>query len=168
MKAFGGNGFVDIYRILKDYMSIDYALMLRFCLANANVSTIDAGAKYADEFRADIEAAREGPLGSAEIARLKQEADRLAPHMKDICRECMHCQEKFACPEGIDFAGILAAYSRFLVGSRAGYGTEGIREIYQAFEKNAEDCIECAECVPWCEYKLNIPEMLKEAHQALA
>lgn len=168
MKAFSGNGFVAIHEILKDYVSIDYASMLRFCLANPHVSTIDAGAKYVDEFAADMKTAELPALSAEEITRLKEEADTVAPVMKNICRECMHCTEKFECPEGVDFPGILSAYSRFLVGSRMGVNTSEQRDAYDRFEKNAEDCIECAECLPWCEYKLNVPEMLKEAHAALS
>jgi hypothetical protein len=167
MKAFSGNGFVAIYRILRDYVSIDYAGMLRFCLANSYVSTIDAGAKYASEFLADMDVAQLDRLDTAAIAALKKEADSVAPVMKNICRECMHCTEKFECPQGVDFPAILSTYSRFLVGTRLGVDTREQQRAYQQFEKNAEDCIECAECLPWCEYKLDVPEMLKEAHAEL-
>ena len=167
MKAFSGNGFVEIYSVLQDYVSIDYASMLRFCLANPYVSTIDAGAKYASEFSADIDVAEFPKLEADAVAALKTEADTVAPVMRNICRECMHCTEKFECPQGVDFPGILSTYSRFLVGTRMGVDTREQQEAYQRFEKNAEDCIECAECLPWCEYKLDVPEMLKEAHAQL-
>ena len=167
MKAFSGNGFVEIHRILRDYVSIDYAAMLRYCLRNACVSTIDAGAKYASEFVADIEAAAMGPLTEQEARALEVEADTVAPVMKNICRECMHCQEKFTCPHGVDFPGILSAYSRFLVGRHLGQDTGEAAEAYRKLQGDAEECIECAECLPWCEYKLDVPKMIKEAQAAL-
>ncbi|MFW5980592.1 MAG: aldo/keto reductase [Halanaerobiaceae bacterium] len=167
MKAFNGNGMVPIYESLKEVVSIDYPVMLNFCLTNPYISTVDAGARYIEEFKLDIDTALGERMSSEEITEYKEEADKVADDMKGICRECMHCLEKFECPEGIDFPGILATYSRYEVSRKLNKETAEYLEQYQEFELTAEECIECGKCMPWCEYELNIPEMLKEAREAL-
>lgn len=168
MKAFNGNGMVPIYKMIKDIVSIDYSKMLNFSLSNPYITTVDAGARYIDEYKQDLAVAHGTRLTEQEIVSLKEEADTVASYMQDICRECMHCQEKFSCPQEIDFPEILAIYSRYLVSKELGHDTEKYRIEYQKIELNAEDCIECEECLPWCEYELEIPKMLKEAHKELS
>lgn len=167
MKAFNGNGMVPIYTALRDVVSIDYTIMLNFCLSNPNISTVDAGARYVPEFQQDIETALGDRMGEKEITKYKDEADKVAPDMKGICRECMHCLEKFECAEGLDFPGILATYSRYQISEKLGNDVEQFKENYQEFELTADECIECGACMPWCEYELNIPEMMKAAHKKL-
>ena len=167
MKAFNGNGMVPIYNALKEVVSIDYKTMLDFCLTNPYISTVDAGARYVDEFELDLKTAKGERMTAEEIKEYITEADKVASDMRGICRECMHCLEKFACPQGIDFPGILATYSRYQISKKLGQDTEQFKKSYQQFELTAEECTECGECKPWCEYEFNIPEMLKEAEQKL-
>lgn len=168
MKAFNGNGMVPIYQSLKDVVSIDYETMLNFCLTNPYITTVDAGARYVDEFKLDMKTALGERMTEEEIEKYKEEADKVAADMKGICRECMHCLEKFECPQEIDFPAILATYSRYQISSKLDKDTTQYVEKYQEFELTAEECIECGECLPWCEYELDIPEMLKEAEQKLS
>lgn len=167
MKAFNGNGMVAIYNTLRDVMSINYNNMLNFCLSNPYISTVDAGAKYIDEFKEDIETALGDRLTEKQLLDYKKEADKVAPNMKEICRECMHCLEKFECGQGIDFPGILATYSRYMISDSLDKDTDKYKKAYQDFELNYEECIECGQCLPWCEYELNIPEMMREAEKKL-
>ncbi|MFW5985914.1 MAG: aldo/keto reductase, partial [Halanaerobiales bacterium] len=134
MKAFNGNGMVPLYQTLKDIVSIDYSIMLNFCLGNPYISTVDAGARYVDEFKLDMETALGKRLTSEEIKKYKEEADKVAADMKGICRECMHCLEKFECPQGIDFPGILATYSRYQVSNKLGKETKQYKKKYREFE----------------------------------
>lgn len=168
MKAFGGNSTPPIYNILRDYVSIDYPAMLNFCLANPYITTVDAGARYVSEFRQDIETAL-GPRPTAqEIEALKKEADTVAPLMRSICRECLHCMEKFACPQEVDFPRILAIYSRYTISNSLGRDTAEFATQYQALADNARQCVECGDCLEWCDYKLQIPKLLGQAREALA
>lgn len=167
MKAFSGNGMVPIMNVLQEITNIGYDSMLNFCLTNPYISTVDAGAKYVEEFKQDIEVALLERLTVDEKSDLKTAADRVAPHMRDICRECMHCMEKFSCPQEIDFPGILGTFSRYLISEKLGKDTAKYKEQYQEFERTVEECIECGECLPWCEYDLEVPDMLQEAQQKL-
>jgi predicted aldo/keto reductase-like oxidoreductase len=167
MKAFGGNGMVPVMKILRDYVDIDYSVMLNFCLSNPYISTVDAGARYIHEFEADINTALAPRFDDSQLMKLKQEADKVSGLFQNICRECMHCLEKFSCPQEIDFPGILSVYSRYNVNEKLGRNTSEFFEQYRKFELNAENCLECGECSKWCEYGLNIPVMLREAHNIL-
>ncbi len=41
------------------------------------------------------------------------------------------------------------------------------QEQYRALPMSGADCLECGACLEWCEYKLNIPKLLKEAEETL-
>lgn len=168
MKAFDGNGMVPVYKVIKEFVTIDYEKMLKFCLTNPYISTVDAGAKYIEEYEQDLRVAQEKRYTPAEMAELKTEADKVAKHVKKICRECMHCLEKFECPQKLDFPNLLSVYSRYTISEKLGKDTSSFAEQYKEFKLNGDDCLECGACLPWCEYKLNIPQMLKEAHKVLA
>lgn len=168
MKAFNGNGMVPIYQMLKSLISVDYKVMLNFCLSNPYTTTVDAGAKYIEEFKQDIEVALGERLSREQIRSYKSEADTISKDMNGICRECMHCLEKFHCPQGIDFPSILALYSRHMIGEKLNKDTSELSSQYNNLSINAEDCIECGQCLEWCEYRLNIPKMLQEAHKVFA
>ncbi|HEY5467373.1 MAG TPA: aldo/keto reductase [Clostridia bacterium] len=167
MKAFNGNGMGPIYQVIKEYLPIDYPAMLRFALANPHTTSIDAGARYPAEFEADMQVACGPMISGQELGLLKAEADKVAVHMKNVCRECMHCLEKFACPNQVDFPRILSLHTRYTFLARQNKDTSELVRKYALLEKNGEDCMECGECLPWCEYRLNIPEQLKQAHQVL-
>ncbi len=167
MKAFDGNGMVPVYKVIRDLITIDYETMLRFCLSNPYITSVDAGARYLPELELDVRTAADARrYSAAELADIKAEAGKIAGHMKGICRECMHCMEKFECPNQIDFPHILSVYSRFTVLDKLGKDTSAYSAQYRAFEKNALDCTECGACKPWCEYKLDVPRMLRQAHEA--
>ncbi|NLO35435.1 MAG: hypothetical protein GX112_03660 [Clostridiaceae bacterium] len=168
MKAFNGNGMVPIYQVMREHIPIDYPAMLRFCLSNPAIATVDAGVRVPAEFDLDRQAAQAEPLPAAEREALKAEADKIAGLMKNVCRECMHCQEKFSCPHQIDFPRILSLYARYRFMTRQGKDTADLARQYRLLVPNGDDCVACGECMPWCEYRLDIPMLLKEAHQVLS
>ena len=169
MKAFDGNGMVPVYQVLREIVDIDYETMLRFCLSNPYISTIDAGARFVPEFEQDVRVAADGKRFSEDdLVAVKDEADRVAGHMKNICRECMHCMEKFACPNRVDFPTILSLYSRYTLLEKLEKDNALQVRQYNELEINGSDCTQCGACLPWCEYKLAIPDMLREAHAVLS
>ncbi|MGI5898339.1 MAG: aldo/keto reductase [Christensenellales bacterium] len=169
MKAFNGNGMVPTAKIIGDVCSITYPQMLRFCLSNPYISTVDAGAKYPAEFQTDINASLSSPMGDDERTALKAEADKVSAMLNDICRECMHCLEKFKCPQGINFPDILGIHARYSISRELGKATDDFSSQYQAIcGPLADACISCGECSTWCEYHLDIPPMMESAHRDLS
>lgn len=166
MKAFNGNSMVATSKLISDFCSIKYSDMLRFCLSNPNISTVDAGARYAEEFQADIKASLLPPMESQERDALKKEADKISGLFSNICRECMHCLEKFKCPQGIDFPSILGNHSRYQIAQALGKDSAPYVESYRKMEGlKADSCVGCGGCVEWCEYHLDIPAMMIRARE---
>ena len=168
MKAFNGNSMVATSKLIGDLCSIRYSDMLRFCLSNPNISTVDAGARYAEEFQSDIQASLLPPMTQEERAALKVEADKISGLFRNICRECMHCLEKFECPQGIDFPSILGNHSRYQIAKKLGKDAAPYVENYRKMEGlKADSCVGCGGCVEWCESPLDIPAMMIRAREDL-
>ena len=168
MKAFNGNGTAPIFRQLSGLTGISYADMARYCLSNPYISTIDAGARSVAEFMVDVEASLEPPMQAEQRQALRARARKISPHLNTICRECMHCLEKFECPQGVDFPSILGVHGRYTLSSELGFETAQYHGQYAKLIRNDAACIACGACVPWCEYDLNIPELLAKAAAELA
>ena len=167
MKAFNGNSMLPIYQVLREFVSIDYRDMLNFCLSNPYITSVDAGARSPEEIDADIEVALGKRPSAEERKGWAAEADKVSGLMKDTCRECMHCLEKFSCPNGLNFPEILSVYSRMKICTSLGKDIRQYQEQYRALPMSGADCLECGACLEWCEYKLNIPKLLKEAEETL-
>jgi len=167
MKAFNGNSMVQIHRQLGESMSLSYEDMFRFAVSNPYISTIDAGARYPEEFQRDIEWAGMPKLSLRERAALAEKAALVAPHLDRVCRECMHCLEKFECPQGVDFPKILGLHARYRVKKAFGKDVSDDLALYRAMDASKRNCIACGACEPWCEYHLHIPAMLQAAHEEL-
>ena len=167
MKAFNGNSMLPIYQVLREFITIDYAKMLNFCLSNPYITSVDAGARSPEEIDADIAVALGNRPSEEERAAWAAEADKVSGLMNDTCRECLHCLEKFSCPNGLNFPEILSVYSRMKICTSLGKDVEQYKKQYQALPMKGADCLECGACLEWCEYKLNIPKLLKEAEEKL-
>jgi hypothetical protein len=163
MKAFGGNGMVAISKQISELTGVGYADMARFCLSNPYVSTIDAGVTKIEELIEDAEAAAQPPMTAGERKILREKAAKISPYLRSICCECMHCVEKFECPQEVDFPRILGMHGRYTVSKSLGFDTSGFKSWYAAFDPPATACTACGACKEWCEYHLDIPEMLKTA-----
>lgn len=167
MKAFNGNGYVQMYNHAKEVCDITYSDMLRFCLANPYTSTIDAGVKSIEEFKADLECEKLGALSESEVTFKLNSAKKIKHLLKDICRECMHCLEKFECPQKLNFPKILGLHAKYQFAKALDKSTESYKSEYKKLKTLADSCIQCGGCLEWCEYHLNIFDMLKQAHKDL-
>lgn len=81
------------------------------------------------------------------------------------CTSCRYCQP---CPNNVAIPAIFKAYNDMVIydDPRVGWmsysGPVGLKE-----EEKADKCQECGECVKVCPQQINIPDMLKKAHEAL-
>lgn len=164
MKAFNGNGMVATSKLIGDICNITYEDMLRFCLSNPNISTVDAGARFPEEFLADTKVSTLPPLTKEERDGLKKEADQISGLFNSICRECLHCLEKFECPQEIPFPTILGIHSRYTIANALGKDAAPYAKQYQELDGlKADACVGCGSCNAWCEYHLDIPAMMAKA-----
>ncbi len=167
MKAFGGNGMVGKTEIFKKYCDISTKDRLLYCLTNEYISTVDAGCRFIEELELDVEVSHMAHLSKGKCEQLEQEAKRVTDVMNNACRECTHCLEKFECPQGLDFPGILALHTRYKISEEFNGDIEEIKNAYSLLKQKADECIACGECIQWCEYKLDIPVLLEETHSVL-
>ena len=163
MKAFNGGGTVAIFKQLEDITGITHGDMARFSLSNPYISCIDAGVRAIEELEVDIEASLLPVMTPDERSALREKAKKISPFLNVICRECLHCVEKFECPQGIDFPHILGMHGRYSVSKSLGLDTTGYKDEYAKFSPDASACVACGNCNEWCEYHLNVPEMMATA-----
>ena len=168
MKAFNGNGTVEIFKQLQDITGVTHGDMARFCLSNPHISAIDAGVRSIDEFNVDEAASLLPVMLPEERAALREKAKAISPYLNKICRECLHCVEKFECPQGVDFPHILSIHGRYSISKSLGLETARYLEDYAKFSPDATGCVACGNCNEWCDYHLKIPEMMAAAAADLA
>jgi predicted aldo/keto reductase-like oxidoreductase len=81
------------------------------------------------------------------------------------CTDCRYCQP---CPNGVEISQIFKLYNEVFIydDPRMGYfgyaSPMGLKE-----EQRADKCQECGECVKVCPQHLQIPDLLKKAHEQL-
>ena len=167
MKAFGGTSMVTNTKIFKDYCDISPQNRLRYCLSNPYIATVDAGCRYPEELDADIAVSHMEPFSGEECAELEGLAKRVAQAMEGECRECTHCLEKFSCPEGLDFPKLLALHTRYKLSREFSGDIDEIKNAYSLIEDKADKCAACGQCLEWCEYRIDIPGLLEQAHTVL-
>ncbi len=168
MKTFNGNGMVETSKVIGNICNISYPDMLRFVLSNPWITTCDVGAKYDYEFESDVETTKLPVMTESERNDLKKIADRVSGMMDNICRECMHCLEKFECPQDVDFPAILGAFARYQIAQKLGKDTTPYLEAMKNVkEPGAAGCVGCGACLEWCEYHLNIPEEMAKVQEIL-
>lgn len=167
MKAFGGNGMVTKSELFKDYCNITTDMRLQFCLSSPYIASVDVGCRFEYELEEDIEVAHRPKLSMEQCSELIDEAKRVGESTQNTCRECTHCLEKFQCPQGIDFPKILAIHTRYKIAKEFKQPIQPIREMYHDVKVEAEKCVSCNLCLPWCEYDLDIPKLLIDVNELL-
>ena len=185
MKAYNGNGSVAIFKQLSGLTGLGYVDMTRFCLSNPYTSTIDAGVRAVGEYLENAGASEMAPLTEGERAEMRGRAGLVSPHLSTICRECLHCVEKFECPQGVNFPRMLGVHGRYLVSKSLGFDVSGYKTEYASVSSgvigseyasaasgvasgsagaSGGECVKCGRCVPWCDYHLDVPALLATAN----
>ncbi len=139
----------------------------RFCLSHKEVTTVTVGAAHPDEFTPHLKALEvDGPLVEEEqeiIDRLDNQYKRLGNTLCTLCHKCLPC------PEGINIPEVLRLRNLAIAFDMVEFG----RYRYRMFEnadhwfwgRKATFCTKCNECLPRCPERLNIPDLLAEAHK---
>ena len=167
MKAFGGTSMSHLKKHINPITGITSEQLLRFCLSCPYVSTVDAGARLSEELDADIKTASAPGMDKKEADGLVAKSKSVSPVLNTICRGCMHCTEKFTCPQGVDFPNLLILYAQYTVATALKNNAYEYTAKYKSLPEKADKCIKCGECNKWCEYTLDIPAMLSACHEEM-
>jgi len=120
------------------------------------VSEVEENARVADTVEAGNLAEREAILDQFEEVRRKlREAEG------QVCTGCGYC---VPCPQEIAIPNILRLYNMKRI-----FGADEVaRQGYANVKVKVDSCIECEECVEKCPDSLPIPQLLKDADEALS
>lgn len=144
---------------VQSQVSITAEKALRFVLANEAVNVTIPGMMNPREVEENARVGETFPsMTEAEKSELVTAVEGLG---REFCRTCGYCQP---CPEEIRIPIILRH-----LGYYKRYGLdEWARGRYRMVEVKADNCVECGQCREKCPYGLDVPEMLKEAHNLLS
>ena len=145
-------------------------LNYRFLLSDPRITTLSVGAATPEELITPLEVAdNDLPLTEGE----KVIFDRLETQLKtslntDLCSQCYQC---LPCPETINIPEILRLRNLTLAYQMQDYGQYRYGMLENAghwfWGNKGNKCTECGDCLPRCPEKLDIPNLLEDAHQRL-
>ncbi len=140
----------------------------RFLLGDSRISTLSVGAATPQELSLPLKVANQGDALTAQELAIKQRLEKelqlqLATDKCSQCYQCLPCPEQINIPEILRLRNLALAYQmqdfaeyRYGMFENAGHwfpGTKGNR------------CSDCGDCLPRCPEKLNIPHLVRDAHQ---
>ncbi|MCL6434369.1 MAG: aldo/keto reductase [Leptolyngbyaceae cyanobacterium HOT.MB2.61] len=145
-------------------------LNYRFLLSDPRITTLSVGPANPQELKLPLLLAdQDFPLTPEETEALK----RLQIHqMRTLTTErCSQCYACLPCPEGIHIPEVLRLRNLAVAYDMIEFGKYRYRMFENAghwFPGNKGNrCTECGDCLPKCPEQLNIPNLLRDAHQRL-
>jgi uncharacterized protein len=142
----------------------------RFLLSDRRITTLSLGAASPNELDDPLAVAdQEGLLTSSELAALERLDEQQQQSLgSDRCSQCYAC---LPCPEGINIPEALRLRNLAIAYDMSAYG----RYRYGMFENaghwfpgsKASRCTDCGDCLPRCPENLDIPTLLRDAHERL-
>ncbi|MFC1898930.1 aldo/keto reductase [Chloroflexota bacterium] len=96
------------------------------------------------------------------IAKVRTAFNNLSPVP---CTGCAYC---LPCPNGVDIPRIFSLYNDALIYNNPQQGQARYRnQDFIPKEQRADHCLECGECIIACPQNIDIPDVLKKAHDIL-
>jgi predicted aldo/keto reductase-like oxidoreductase len=96
------------------------------------------------------------------IGKIKEAYKSLSPIPCSGCRYCVPCSSKVEIPRVFQIYNDAVMYDDMKSGRFMYNGPFGIPQ-----DQRADQCTECGECLEKCPQKIEIPDWLKKAHEAL-
>ena len=130
-------------------------------LALSGMSTMEQvieNVKIADRSRPGLYKAAD----LAVIKKIKEAYKSLSPIPCSGCRYCQPCPNKVEIPRVFQIYNDAVMYDDMKGGQFMYNGPFGIPQ-----DQRADKCLECGECLAKCPQKIEIPDWLKKAHEAL-
>ena len=134
------------------------AAMVKWLMANPNLTAAVIATKNFDQLQENVGAARKSAIAAGDRHAL----DLLASYNKGLtCLLCSDCVSY--CSEHIAIADILR-YERYAMDY---HELPRARAEYSKLTKDGSACIACGDCMPACKADINIVAKLKEVHDLL-
>lgn len=142
----------------------------RFLLSDRRITTLSVGPANPAELSAPLVVGdRVGPLTAEEAGILEQlQAQQESALGSEHCRQCyacLPCPEEIHIPEVLRLRNLAIAYDmtafsqyRYRMFENAGHWFPGSK---------ASRCTHCGDCLPRCPEQLDIPTLLRDAHERL-
>ncbi|MDJ0599424.1 MAG: aldo/keto reductase [Crocosphaera sp.] len=145
-------------------------LTYRFLLGDQRITTLSTGISHPTEFDPILSLFNQDEqLTPEESHQLSQLDEHLNTVLKtDKCSQCYQC---LPCPESINIPEILRLRNLAVAYDMKDYGQYRYGMLENAGHwfpgTKGHRCTECGECLPRCPENLQIPTLLKDAHQRL-
>ncbi len=104
-------------------------------------------------------------LTPAEVAAVRQAADKLLSYKTIDCTGCRYCQP---CPHGVDIPGMFDIYNRYEMFRNTGIAANEYSGPNADLSARADACTECETCLELCPQHLEIPDLLAEVDEVLS